>query len=456
MLVRRFNRAMAALGPFEPEPALAVAVSGGADSMALACLVRDWAEARGGTVTALTVDHRLRPEAAQEARWVRDALAPRGIAHRVLAWRAGADGVRANLQARARAARYALMSDWCRAHGVLHLLTAHHQTDQAETFLLRFGRGSGTFGLAGMAAQVEHPHLRLLRPLMEIPGADLRTALSRAGIEWIEDPSNADAAFARVRVRRALPGLEAAGLTPARIFETAARLGRDRQVLEGSVARLLALAASPDPAGFVRLDRTEFLAAPRPVGLRALARVLGAVGGAEYAPRFERLERLYDEIAGSGRARTLGGCTIRSARGGLLLFCREPAAQEPPLAVSGPGSMIWDRRFFVRLAATRGTRSKDRSRYSLAPLGQEGWTAIKGDARGYGGRPDNRPRPLPDLVRTGLPALRRGGRVVEVPHLGYRRFGAGVGTLTIAETRPLPPGPLAGAEFGLTGLGHGG
>ncbi len=447
---------MAALGPFEPAPALAVAVSGGADSMALAFLARDWAQARGGAVTALTVDHRLRPEAGREARWVRRALAKEGIGHRALVWREGADGTRANLQARARVARYRLLSDWCRAHGVLHLLTAHHQDDQAETFLLRLGRGSGAFGLAGMAALAERPHFRLLRPLLELPGKDLRAALSRAGQEWIEDPSNADPAFARVRVRRALPGLQAAGLGPARIAETTARLGGDRRVLEGSVARLLARAASPDPAGFVRLDRAEFLDAPRPAGLRALARVLGAVGGAEYAPRFERLARLYDEIAGPCRARTLGGCTIRPSRGGALLVCREPAAQEAPVAVSGPGSMIWDRRFLVRLSRVKGAGSNVRARYTLAPLGRAGWMAIKADVPGYAGRPGNRPRSLPAQVRAGLPALRRAGRVVEVPHLGYRRSGAGVGTLTIAEARPLPPEPLAGAVFGVAGSVSGG
>jgi len=447
---------MAALGPFEPAPTLAVAVSGGADSMALALLAADWARDRGGTVTALTVDHRIRPQAAIEARWVRDALTARDIGHRVLVWRQGGDGGSANLQARARRARYGLLEEWCRANGVLHLLTAHHRDDQAETFLLRLGRGSGTFGLAGMAAVVEHPHLRLLRPLLEIPGADLKRALSRIGQDWIEDPSNADSAFARVRVRRALPGLEAAGLSPVHIAETAARLGGDRRVLEADVARLLAVGASPDPAGFVRLDRAALLGAPRPVGLRALARVLVAVGGAEYAPRFERLERLYEEIAGACRARTLGGCAIRLAAGAALLICREPAAQGAPVRVAQPGTLTWDGRFHLRLSRAGGPAQKVRSRYTLGPLGYEGWQTIRSEVSGYAGRPDNRPRPLPGVIRVGLPALRRAGRVVEVPHLGYRRSRAAVGSLTIAEVRPLPPEPLTSAGFGVAGLGRGG
>jgi len=455
-LARRFNRAMAAVGPFEPGPKLAVAVSGGADSMALAFLARDWAEARGGAVTALTVDHRLRPEAKREARWVRDILAAQGIGQRVLVWHEGESVTRANLQARARRARYRLLEDWCRTHAVLHLLTAHHRDDQAETFLLRLGRGSGTFGLAGMAAVVERPHLRLLRPLLDFSGDELRRALAGAGRDWIDDPSNADTAFARVRVRRALPGLEAAGLNAARIAETAARLGRDRRMFEDAVARLLAVGASPDPAGFVRLDRAGFLAAPRPIGLRALARVLGAVGGGEYPPRFERLERLYEEIAGDCRTRTLGGCAIRLAAGGALLVCREPAAQGAVMSMAGPGTLTWDGRFLIRLSRAGERGSKLSSRHTLAPLGREGWQAIKSDAPGYAGRPDSRPRPLPAVVRIGLPALRRAGRVVEVPHLGYRRCGAGVGSLTITETRPLPPQPLSGAVFGVAGIGRGG
>ena len=127
--------------PFEPSPHLAIAVSGGADSMALALLADRWARMRGGRVTALTVDHGLRAEAAAEAAQVARWLAERGIAAMTLAGVAPLP--RRDIQAQARALRYRLLEGWCAEAGVLHLLIAHHQEDQAETLLLRLGRGSG-------------------------------------------------------------------------------------------------------------------------------------------------------------------------------------------------------------------------------------------------------------------------------------------------------------------------
>jgi tRNA(Ile)-lysidine synthase len=436
---------MAAAGPFEPRPHLAVAVSGGADSMALAFLARDWVEPKGGAVTALTVDHRLRPGSAREARWVHEALRARGIAHRTLVWREGAGAGRANLQAGAREARYRLLEAWCRSAGVLHLLTAHHLADQAETFLIRLGRGSGLFGLAAMAPVAERHGLRLIRPLLGMAPDTLRAALRGAGQDWVEDPSNADPAFARVRMRRALGELEAAGIDAGRIAATAARLGRDRAALERRVAVLLARAASPHPAGFVRLDHERFKEAPAEVGLRALSRVLSAVGGSPYGPRFVRLERLYAEIRGPCRPRTLGGCAVRKARGASLLVCREPAAQAAPVAVFRPGVLRWDGRFHVRLSAVGGAAKG--AGMTLGPLGAEDWARIKADAGGFDMARARARLDLPATVRAGLPALRDAAGVTEVPHLGYRRSRGGTGSLRVIELWPLPPEPMAGPAF---------
>jgi tRNA(Ile)-lysidine synthase len=166
-----FARAVERLGPLEKRPHLAVAVSGGADSLSLALFAAAWARKRGGCASALTVDHGLRPEAAAEARRVGRWLRARGIEHRIIAWRGTKPA--ANIQAAARAARYGLLSAWCARHGVLHLLLAHHADDQAETYLMRLARGSGVDGLAAMAPVHELPSVRVLRPLLDVPRARL-------------------------------------------------------------------------------------------------------------------------------------------------------------------------------------------------------------------------------------------------------------------------------------------
>ncbi|HEX6841515.1 MAG TPA: tRNA lysidine(34) synthetase TilS, partial [Stellaceae bacterium] len=313
-----FSALIGALAPFEPAPRVAIGVSGGADSLALALLAQAWAVAQGGAVTALTVDHGLRPEAAGEARQVGAWLGRRGIEHRILTWR----GPRPShgIQAAAREARYCLLEEWCAQSGVLHLLLAHHQDDQAETVLLRLMRGSGPDGLAGMSASVERGQCRVLRPLLPVPRARLVATLHRLGQGWVEDPSNRDHRYARARLRQALTPLAEAGLTSERLAAAAARLGRVRAALEAEVARLLARCAAIDPAGFARLDAAALAAAPAEIGARALAAVLLMVGGAAYPPRGERLERLYRRLAGGalGGGATLGGCRILPRRGGLL------------------------------------------------------------------------------------------------------------------------------------------
>ena len=185
-----FTASMEALGPFEPRPKLAVAVSGGGDSMALAILADQWARDRGGAVTALIVDHALRPGSADEAAMAGRWLKARRIARQVLVWSGPKPGT--GRQEAAREARYALLTDWCRSKGVLHLLLAHHLEDQAETLLLRLGRGSGADGLAAMAALAESAALRFCRPLLGTAPARLRAFLEAEGQPWIEDPSNRD------------------------------------------------------------------------------------------------------------------------------------------------------------------------------------------------------------------------------------------------------------------------
>ncbi len=397
-----FGAAMAALGSFERAPRVAVAVSGGADSMALLLLAQEWAAARQGLVIALTVDHGLRPESCAEAAQVGVWAASHDIAHHTLRW--GGPKPTAGIQAAARAARYRLLEEWCAEAGVFHLLLAHHQDDQAETFLLRLARGSGLDGLAAMAAIAERPSCRLLRPLLSFPHARLVATLTALGQTWFEDQSNRNDKFARVRLRHGRAILAREGLSAARLAATARRLARARQALERPLAQLLARSATPDPAGFIEFDPAPLAAAPEEVGLRALAAMLMAVGGADYAPRMERLEHLYQEVVtGLTRGRTLGGCRIVPHRGRLLL-CREGKALAASVPV-GPGTKVnWDGRFRVALPADAP---------SGLILGALGPVKINEAAR-----------TLPAAARIGTAAFRDDRGIMAVPGLGYCRDGA--------------------------------
>ncbi len=205
----------AALGrAVAPSERIAIAVSGGPDSLALLILA---AAAWPGRVIGLTVDHGLRPAASAETAGVARQCAAAGIAHATLVW--AGPKPKSALQAAAREARYALMAGWCATNGVALLLTAHHADDQAETLLMRLGRSSGAAGLSGIRRQrVLAPGVTLLRPLLGIRRADLAAVVAGAGWQAISDPANSDPRFARSQARALLaatPWLDAGRLAAA-------------------------------------------------------------------------------------------------------------------------------------------------------------------------------------------------------------------------------------------------
>ena len=400
-----FGALMQGFAPFEPTPVLAVAVSGGPDSMALCLLADRWARSKGGRIEAFTVDHRLRPDSAAEARHVHRWLAKAGIAHRILVWRGAKPAT--GVPEAARAARYRLLVDAAAPRGILHLLLAHHRDDQAETLLLRLGRGSGVDGLSAMAGEIELPDLRLLRPLLAVPKSRLAATLRAMGQDWVEDPGNRTTATARGRVREALGLLARDGIAPGRLAATAARLGRARRALEQATADLLAQAVMIHPAGFLRLEATVLAAAPAELRLRALARCLMTISGNTYPPRLERLERLDRDLFGSSgrRGHTLHGCRIARSPDGWIV-CREPAAVAPPQALKAGNSLLWDGRFRVRAAAAG---------LEVSALGEAGWREIADEAERRG---------VPRLAALALPALGDRSGLLAVPSLRWNRAEA--------------------------------
>ncbi len=312
-----FARLMAPFEPFESAPVVAVAVSGGRDSLSLALLARDWAEARGGRIVALIVDHALRPESEQEAAGTRDLLRGLGIETCILRW--SGPKPRSGLQSAARTERYRLLSGECRCRGILHLLLAHHADDQLETVIMRWARGSGLDGLAGMAALTERPDVRLLRPLLSVPRASLTATLLALGVPWIDDPSNMDLRFERARLRAGAP---LAGAVPA--ADNGRRAADERRLAQAAVDTL-----EFDQDGNAVIDRAGFCRLGAGLQARLLSRVVLAVGGRDHAPRRDRAERAAGRLAGpglggkSGKAQdfTLSACrlTLRQAKGSRRL-----------------------------------------------------------------------------------------------------------------------------------------
>lgn len=207
-----------------------VAVSGGPDSLALLLLTH---ALLGDRCVAATVDHGLRPEAADEAAWVADLCAARGIGHAVLR---GAlperTGHTANLSARARALRYDLLQAHADAVGATHIATAHHADDQVETLIMRLNRGAGVGGLAGVRARSG----RVIRPLLGWRRAELGAIVAAAGIVAVDDPSNVSGRFDRARLRKQLAAID--WIDPLRVAASAAALADAEDAIVWMVRQL--------------------------------------------------------------------------------------------------------------------------------------------------------------------------------------------------------------------------
>ena len=426
LTLAEFAASLASLACFEPHPFIAVAVSGGPDSLALAILADRWARERYGEICTLSVDHRLRPESGTEIRRLHGWLSARAIRHEILAW--SADKPKSGIQEAARGARYALLAEWCREHGCFHLLTAHQREDQAETHLIRCRAGSGADGLAGMSAIRECADCRILRPLLGVAKVRLVAFLEAERQPFITDPSNRDPTFERSRMRST--GVVPVGADFAALLIGIRTLGHERAAHERNCDRLLAETVVLHPAGFAVLDPALALA-PSEIADRALQAIVAAIGGKRYPARRERVARLRDMLAGGARrGHTLGGCRFVHWRHRILVF-RELAGAAGPVRLTPGTSVLWDRRFGVALPATAT------GAVTVGYLRRSGVVALN----------RQRPKPprcgLPRLIYPILPAVWDNEGIAAVPHLGYRREG----DAALPEFRFRPIKPLTRAGF---------
>lgn len=305
----------------EQQTKFAVAVSGGPDSMALACLIIQ--NIPDKEIHLLTVDHGLRAEAKEEAKMVADWSAGyKNAVHAILEWEG--DKPDAAIMEEARAARYKLMVDYCRDHKIETLFVAHHQDDQAETFLIRLAKGSGLDGLASMQAlRFYDDSLQLARPLLDVSKEDLISYCDKNNIPYVLDPSNENENYLRPRLRKSMAVLEEEGLSSKRLSLTAKRLARARVALENisDKAHQSCLRNKEDHCAILSYE--DLRAYPEEIGLRVVQKTLEEMRPeSDYNVRMEKLEELFESLWSAPenfKPRTLGGCIFSLKEKATLL-----------------------------------------------------------------------------------------------------------------------------------------
>ena len=418
------------LQPLARFSTIVLAVSGGVDSLALLYLAAEWRARRSvptPALSAVTVDHGLRAASKEEARQVAGHCRALGVPHTTLVW--SGDKPKTGIANAARDARYGLLEQFAQSIAdapSVAVVAAHHQDDQAETFVMRLARGSGVDGLSAMAAErtlSPNSTVVLVRPLLDVPKSRLAAFLQVRGVQWIEDPSNGDIRSERVRVRRALPALTAAGIDAAALATTARRVRGARDALDFATAQFKAsLAVAFNDEIFASFDRAAFEHAPPLLRGRVLHELIARFGGASPEPALSDIEALIDTLAASEVvAVTLGGAVVSSDARRLRIWREAGRLTQPDVQLEPGQSQLWDKRFLVSAGLSSALT------VTVRPLGPDGYRQIAQGLRA-GSRP-------PSRAAHALPSFWAGGQLLAVPALSR-----------LLETSP---GGHSGADAGL-------
>ncbi|WP_246162186.1 tRNA lysidine(34) synthetase TilS [Roseovarius faecimaris] len=386
-----FQQIAAHFAPDMPQ-CLGVAVSGGSDSLGLLTLLHDWALAGGPALRAVTVDHGLRPEAAQEAEAVARVCAGLDLPHNTL--RIEISDQAGNVMDMARRGRYAALAQWAKEHRLSDIALGHTSDDLAETFLMRLSREAGLSGLSAMTARRVVDGVTFHRPLLSVSRMSLRDLLTGRGVDWVEDPTNDDPAYDRTRARAILKELAPLGISAGTLASVACNLREADEALRNCACKAAEDIVQFD-AGDVVLARDALFDQPGEILRALLLAALNWVGNEGYPPRGSAMSDLIEQ-ARDGKDRTLQGCSILS-RASHLRICREwKAVAETRCATSE----IWDGRWQLH-----GPHQDD---LHIGALGEAGLPLC----------PDRKETGRPSASLIASPAVWRGTELIAAPLAG--------------------------------------
>jgi len=354
-------------------PIIGLAVSGGGDSLALLFMASRWVKSSQRILKVVTVDHNLRHESKEEAIAVGSIADTLGHHHDILEWKF--DCRKGNLQARAGLARKMLISQWAKKRSIETVLLGHTLDDQAETFLMRMARGSGVDGLSGMKHFKNLYGINWYRPLMSFYREDLRHYLTSQNVKWIDDPTNEDMKYTRVKARKILKELQGIGIKPKVLVETSKRMEKATEVLNDVAKEAGKKYVRLRKWGDVEVDRKLFKFTRDETFLRLLAHLIKFISGNIYRPRYQELNKFALAIGSTPfKGRTIGGVIARQLNEETIVLRREPCV---PVFISEipARNFIWDGRWDITVTANQlGELEK------IGPLGTEGLAQIKGIA----------------------------------------------------------------------------
>lgn len=379
---------------------VAVAVSGGPDSLGLLILANKWAKKHQNKIIGLTVDHKLRPDSTKEALDVQKYLQSLNVEHHILTW----EGPKPNthVQEYARFARYQLLKEWCKTNNVSFLLLGHHRQDQEETFWMRLASGSGLDGLSGIKTKTVIDGITLIRPLLQFSKEQIKQVLKEINATWINDPSNHKPSFFRSRFR---DFVREEGLNQNRLINVMHKLSIDSDFIHENLCNAIEQVVRLHESGYITIDKKAFSSLHIAISQRLISHLMMWFSGSNYPPRNEKVVGVIEKLK-MGKPFTAGSIHW-SPKKNLFVLKRELNKNQTALSLNSiKNDLVWDHRFIVKA----NIREVLGDNTDLAPLGRQPWLRkeIQTD--------------IPYSVWPTLPSLWQNAKIVSVPHLCYNPF----------------------------------
>ena len=295
-----------------------VAVSGGPDSLALAFLSKIYSIQKNLKVKFYIIDHKLRAESTNEAKYVKKILNKFQINTEILYWQ----GIKptSNIQSIARTKRQELLISKCKKLGITYILLGHHQEDLIENFFIRILRGSGLKGLISLSKKTKLQNVTILRPLINLKKDDLVFISKKVFDFYVEDPTNNDEKFQRARIRKLLKGLKNDGLDRKKFIKTIENLKKSNDVVNYYVTKNLENNSFFSNKKKHLILNDEFFKQPHEIVFRSLSDSLNFVSKKYYSVRGKKIDKIIKDIQKSSFSRsTLGSCLIEKVNQTVII-----------------------------------------------------------------------------------------------------------------------------------------
>ena len=340
-----------------------IAVSGGSDSMALLHILTDWESAAKPNIFVASIDHGLRSESKSEVEFVKKICGKKKVEHVSLAPVTQLSKAKGNLQDNARSARYQLLENWAISKNLQCILIGHTLDDQEENLLMRFFRGSGVDGLVSMEELVVRNEILWIRPLLKSRKEDLRNYLRNNNYSWIDDPSNFDDKYQRVKVRTLLQQLKSNNIIASNFVKTADHMLRASKLSKETAISSSKSLLSCNDVGQITFESKKFSELFEDTQYRILAGIISWFSGIFYKPRFSQLENIHRKIISDRNlpGATLGG-TVFKKKNGIVTVMRELASVKEDHLIKNE-KFIWDNRWLVTF------KSRVQSKLYIKPYG---------------------------------------------------------------------------------------